>query len=288
MISVYIFVFIVALSSTPGLRSKNLDKYAANPSIPERESSLLVIVPGHGSYTRWAIVNASLQSLRKSCNSSKVKFHCTIYAYNQTYTPHLQKINSRENLCDIVESDGFWTHHMLKADVTDHTHIAVLMDDVNTTAVSIPRAIAVMNRYKFDAATVAIKDWHNRFMWPKQNPKCVAHEVNFADVLFMVFTANAWACWQSLIDVDSNDMGWGYDLVFKDRCNVRIGVLDKEIGTHELGHGIKARSYDNKKASLQLLDYIKSIHNLTSRRDARNFVNDQLKHGLVYSPCLTG
>ena len=61
---------------------------------------------------------------------------------------------------------------------------------------------------------------------------CVSHETGYTDILFTVFDAQAWRCWQSQIDLDMNPSGWGYDMTLVDMCDVKIGIMDDMVAIH--------------------------------------------------------
>jgi hypothetical protein len=249
-------------------------------NIPKSSWSILVVIPGHGIADRWPILSTSLASLKHSVGNTGVKFSCIIYSYSDNL--HLQQ----QNMCEIVDSQGLWTHHMMKVNSSSFTHVAVLMDDVDVTGVRLPSAIATMDYFKLDVASAAMKGWHYAHMHPRSD--CIAHAANFVDVLFTLFTADAWRCWQAQLDTSLNPTGWGYDLTLKHLCHVHIGVLDRHKGRH--GHiasgeaaasGMSTRSYNTTDANAQLLAWIGKVYNITNMRRRQRAITTQLQQAPV-------
>ena len=222
-------------------------------------SSVLLVVPGHGDSKRWHMLQLSIRALRKSVQHSFVNFKCVIYSYNPAYTPQLRT----KKLCTIVENRGYWTHHMSKVNATGYSHIVVMMDDVNAVRVNLPRAIRTMNRFGFDVASAGMEQCYYSHM--RFNSSCLGHAVNFVDVLFTVFTARMWDCWVRQIDLDVNPIGWGYDLTMRDLCHSKAGVLDKEIARHGHGKVHGDRTYDTDMAMQQIRQWVGKIYNISNR-----------------------
>jgi hypothetical protein len=244
----------------------------------EADLSILLVIPGHGLNRRWNMLESSVTHLRNSCIGHPIKFHCVIYSYNINYSLALMS----RNLCEVVESEGLWTHHMLKVKHRGYSHIALLMDDVNASNVSIPHSLSAMLRSKMNVVSAAMEGWHYKHMHSFP-PPCIVHEVNFIDMLFAIFTRKAWVCWVSIMDPLVNPSGWGYDLVFKRKCKVRLGVLDNQSARHGEGglpkeekFGYKTRTYNATVASSQMIAYMANIFQLPSNESVRSRVVSKL------------
>lgn len=244
------------------------------------ETSVLLVVPGHGQNRRWSMLEASLAKLKSHCLDYSITFHCDIYSYNPLYTADLKK----KTFCNVIENHGLWTHHMLKVKSSGYSHIALLMDDVNASNVSIPHAISAMSISRIHLASAAMNGWHYKHMHAFP-PPCLVHEVNFVDILFAIFTVQAWDCWISILDPNVNPSGWGYDLIFKRACRMRIGVLDREVARHGVGGyngeekaGTLTRTYNSTAALIEMRAYVGKMFRIKNETVQDHIVAKLQKH----------
>merc|ERR1719436_1559523 len=64
----------------------------------------------------------------------------------------------------------------------------------------------------------------------------------------MVFLPRSYRCWQDMIDLDSNPIGWGYDRLVHSVCSAKMGI-DDSVGTaHHMG---TSSSYNRSIAQVE-------------------------------------
>ena len=217
-----------------------------------RASELAVVVPGLGDAIRIPVLQKSLKGL-----STEQRISCIVYVWDKSL---MDEATERLDECTVIYSEGLWTHHMVRVDETvlgNATHIAILIDDIDVSSVNSTSFLSTMSRAGYDAASAAVPGWHYDSIQPRK--ECKSHRTDFADVLFLVYTREAWRCWRQQIDLNINEFGWGYDVTFADKCNVTVGVIDDAIAVHHGGceHGGDCtRSYDGTKAGLQQMEWI--------------------------------
>lgn len=182
----------------------------------------------------------------------------------------LQEASDALQPCNIVFSEGLWTHHMLRVDESSlgstTTHVAVLMDDVNVTNIDTASFLATMIQAKYDVASAAIPGWHYDALQPRS--ECKSHRTDYSDVLFTVFTRQAWSCWKRQINAEQNEHGWGYDVLLAEKCGVNVGIIDSAIALHKgkcKQGGDCTRTYNKATASTQLWDW--NIHQTGARNE---------------------
>ena len=85
---------------------------------------------------------------------------------------------------------------------------------------------------------------------------CISHETAYTDILFTVFDAKTWACWQSLLDLDMNPFGWGHDMTVGDMCDAKIGVSDQVRAYH---NEVEERTYGEEEALEQMWNWVNHV-----------------------------
>ncbi len=96
-------------------------------------------------------------------------------------------------------------------------------------------------------------------------------------MLFTVFRAEAWRCWQEQIDLEVNQFGWGYDVTFARVCHAAVGVVDTEVVTHAAqcpAGGDCSRSYDKDKAMAHMWAWLQKSAGLRTQVQAEKMLFD--------------
>lgn len=245
-------------SSSEIVLSRNLwgDWNAINGQVWTTENSttseLVVVVPGLGDATRIPVLQKSLTGLLATTE----QVSCIVYVWNKTL---VDEATDKLKLCTVTYNEGLWTNHMLRANdsvIGNATHVAVLIDDIDVSAVNVSSFLSTIHQAGYDVASASIPGWHYKAMHPRA--ECKSHRTDFADVLFLVYTRQAWRCWQQQIDLTVNEFGWGYDVTFAEKCNVTVGIIDEAIARHQVdcaNGGDCTRSYNGAAASRQQMDW---------------------------------
>ena len=244
----------------------------------DTKTDLLVVVPGTGDPSRLPGLKKSLEALSLSAAANdNLSFQCLVFVWEETLVEQTKQ--SIPN-CTVEFNTGKWTHHMLKVPQPPSagpggdsaTHVAILVDDVDVSRVNISEFLSTMTEAGYGMASAAVPQWHYPAMHPRY--ECGSHRTDYADVLFVVFTVSTWQCWLAQINLEINDMGWGYDLTLATKCKVSVGVIDSAIASHKarcmLG-GDCDRSYDNGIAQNQLWRWIKFATRKKSTTRAKEF-----------------
>lgn len=220
-------------------------------------TSFDLVVPGHGEAHRTAPMIEAIKSIRKNMPSS-IRFQCEIYVYS--VRPNKQRL--KDSGCYTFFRRGLWTNFMKQVYVGS-TYVAIMMDDVTPVSLDIQTFLSSMKRHNLGmlSASIATK-WNWKVM--NQNESCLLRKVGYSDILFSVFTREAFLCWQNIIDLTINPSGWGYDVAFPKLCKVEIGVSDQHMILHSTGNPgekNKERSYDDQTAKTMLWRWLRhSLH----------------------------
>lgn len=254
----------------------NPTSISTSPPI-NNKASLTVIVPGFGNIDRLPTMTKSIKTIQGWFSAEEgYGFHCIIYVYKDEVI-----FEAKRNLpfCEVHYSVGLWTHHMSKVPsppTSDTTHVAMLMDDIDIYTHSSNNIISLLNQmsklnYNVMAAAAPNHRVYNESMHPRK--ECVSHETGFSDVLFTVYDAQAWACWQSQIDLDMNPSGWGYDLTFSDVCGVKVGVMDDFVLVHDDPF---ERTYELTSALEEMHNYIDHVAEVYEKKHNKTLPNYEL------------
>ena len=259
-----------------GILRKNDDlfpSFSVKTSDHHWQTVVEIIVPGFGDLTRLGGLKKSLETLMMT---SGVLLGCQVYVYNSTI---LSIARDELSFCEVRLSLGRWTDHMKAVDefpvIARHTatHIAVLIDDIDTTEINFFRFIQLMKHSDFGVASASISQWHYSAMHERE--KCSTHQSDYTDILFTVFTIASWGCWVNLLRKSpENSFGWGFDIVLADQCNVSIGIIDEAKASHAGicdNGGDCTRSYNESLALSQLWQYIQKQTQASNENEARNF-----------------
>jgi hypothetical protein len=250
--------------------------------------SVLLAVPGHGNAERTPLLKASLEALHQSTASQNIPLHCIVYVWRmelvQSVTQELR------DLCTVEYSEGLWTHHLIKVgQFIDHyskdtttraafTHVAIMMDDMNTQTIDLPALLQSMQRAQLDVVSPAIPHWSNPSNFARSH--CLAHVTGHVDILFTVFTTTMYRCYQNQIDTAINEYGWGYDITLADVCRAAVGVIDHELAHHQPtcsnpdpAAGCELRTYDANVAAAQMWEWIRISMAFPTATEANTYKN---------------
>ena len=111
------------------------------------------------------------------------------------------------------------------------THVVVLMDDVLPLNIDVPTMLQVMEVHGLDVLSPSILphcNWANM----NQGRGHLLKRTQYADTLMVIFKRPAFECWKSLIDLERNRNGRGYDVAVGKLCNVSIAVSDQYLVVH--------------------------------------------------------
>ena len=232
--------------------------HVCNTFSSRRMQHLNIIVPGHGEASRTSTMLKTIRSIRSL--SSFLVVTCQIF----TYKPVLLHAP-----CVLTESLGnLWTDFMIQESIPSD-YVLLVMDDVLVQEDLYP-VLNLMTQYSLDVASYSVDDWH----WDIMNPRkdCLFRETRYTDMLATVFTRDAYQCWKQHINVHENHIGWGYDVMLKKNCDVRIAIMDTHTAIHTSGeHEGTHRTYDEGIAFEQMFTYLKN------RTLIRN-MSDLIKH----------
>jgi hypothetical protein len=152
---------------------------------------------------------------------------CNVFVWNDAIVKDVEK--SLQTMCSVQHNAGKWVDHMAASSDDDlsqtTSHVAVLMDDVDIQGIDVVSFLNTMNESGYDLASGSIDNWHYECMHSRE--VCRSHRTDYVDVLFAVFTAEAWLCWKNQFDLQINSYGWGYDVTFADQCKAKVGVVSK-------------------------------------------------------------
>ncbi len=238
------------------------------------DAVVLIVVPGTGDLRRLPALKKSLNNLVRGQGSRHVTCGCHVFVWNEST---VMKIREVLDFCLVTYHAGYWTHHMraIKSNPTvmgqNVTHVALLIDDIDASNVQLRRVVRIMRIAKYGMASAAFPQWHYSAM--HQREECSSHRSDYADVLFSTFTISTWRCWSEMLhSFTENKYGWGYDVLLADRCNVRVGIIDEQVGWHEgacINDGDCARSYPEDVAMKQLWKFIQDTTPASNEAEAR-------------------
>lgn len=214
--------------------------------------SVLVVVPGIGNMRNLENLFTSLSAIKDSLDKANYGFDCIVYVWKEEILNATS--NRLKHLCRAKFNKGMWTHHMKRTPSTNASHVAVLIDDIDASKVDVFRTLDLMERSGFDGASPASYD-RTSFDCMRRRDNCLSHRTDFVNFLFTIMKTWVWNCFQSHINVEMNDYGWGMDICFSDLCNASLGIIDNYTIFHP---NDATSSYDYKLADKQMRAYINS------------------------------
>eukprot|EP00930_Biecheleria_cincta_P083298 TRINITY_DN7289_c0_g2_i1.p1 TRINITY_DN7289_c0_g2~~TRINITY_DN7289_c0_g2_i1.p1 ORF type:complete len:753 (+),score=99.07 TRINITY_DN7289_c0_g2_i1:81-2339(+) len=217
-------------------------------------TSIKLVIPGHGQPSRTATMISSIEKFRLNVPTS-IEFTCEIYVWSQL----TEKAKLDASGCVVFYVKGLWTHFMKAVDPSSASYIAIMMDDVILENLDLQTYISSMEKHKLHVLSASVlPSWNWKSM--QRNSSCLLRETNYADILFAVFTREAFVCWQDLIDVNLNPHGWGYDVSFPTLCKASVGVSDQHSVVHSTGvpgEAGKERSYSDAAAKDSMWSWLR-------------------------------
>lgn len=223
--------------------------------------SIEIVVPGHGHPARTKTLLTSLLRLQHGFMS--YGFTCSVYLYINVSIP----LNMP---CTVhPPRPGTWVTFM-KLHRSTSSFIGILLDDV-LVDLNAQRLLNIVSSHA-NVVSPSISKWYHPVMRPmyathdgyrpsfRKHP-CV-RDTAYVDVLFTLFDAPAWRCWQNLLDPSKNPNGWGTDVVFAEACKVRIAVSDHDY----LFHTGKKTLYSTPRARTEMLSWLACRWNTTLKR----------------------
>lgn len=244
------------LADRRGARESMLLKTGRKRPILDFDSSVTwfkLVIPGHGQPGRTSGMISSIETIRLSVPTS-IEFTCEIYVWSEL----ADKAKLDATGCLTFYTAGLWTHFMKAVDPSSATYIAIMMDDVVPVNLDVQTYIGSMQTHNLDMLSASVlPSWNWKVM--RRNSSCHLRETNYVDILFSVFTREAFICWQDLIDLDANPQGWGYDVSFPKMCTANVGVSDQHSVMHSTGvpgEANKERSYSDSAAREALWKFL--------------------------------
>eukprot|EP00927_Polykrikos_kofoidii_P058059 TRINITY_DN52367_c0_g1_i1.p1 TRINITY_DN52367_c0_g1~~TRINITY_DN52367_c0_g1_i1.p1 ORF type:complete len:369 (-),score=27.70 TRINITY_DN52367_c0_g1_i1:154-1098(-) len=221
------------------------------PGLNYFEFGVAVIVPGFGNESRAPLVQANIAWLRQQ----RVPIECTIFVYKSEeefpLDPELYQP------CELVRHAGYWMQHIAAYNLakTRKQFILHLMDGIGVNpGADLWRMIAIMLQNELDMLSLSYRVSMQKWPIPgmSQNTSFeVGRLVDKVEFHFNVFTRASFACFQDLIDAESNPLGWGTPNVFPSVCHAKIGLSDS-MTFDKLSGG----AYDTGKALAQEKTYM--------------------------------
>lgn len=139
--------------------------------------------------------------------------------------------------------------------------VALLLDDVlltthggpaDASSFNIDRVLQVMQHNRLGVASLSLVDPPSDLYWKvmqrgwRGNVRGSGHRrpgagrlVEYVDLLFALFEAEAWTCFHSLLEPSVNTNGWGMDHLLHPVCQQRIGIIDEFAVQHLHGNGVQ-------------------------------------------------
>lgn len=241
----------------------------------------LVVVPGFGGdKRRYEIVAKNLKSLRESFSD----FDCIIYQWRKIEIDHerlrpcqiidvyAQKRRSMEKdqsnftatvnmVYDKAELEAeelavkrlwtFWMKIVREKAIAEHSHVMLMLDDVDITNVDIDKMLRVMAFNNVTIGAPSITGSEIPSMAP-ETKQAVGRRVTYIEMQLTVFTPEMYKCWQTLIDLQMNPYGWGMDQFLQSVCQPKQALIDNCGAAH---HRNKEAGYDRKAAGKAMQAY---------------------------------
>ena len=188
-----------------------------------------LLVPGHGAANRTANLLKNVCALRQQSPGLR----CTIAVYN-----HDLRLGDACD-CAIHRRPGTWVRFM-RTFRARSAHVLLMLDDVVLHAVNLADMLRRMREHHIDVLAPSIREWHHPIMRPRYRRHIVHRNILgetpifarrecrsrlrstvYVDMLFVLFTREAWECWRRNLD-EENQEGWGHDLLFWKSCRVKM------------------------------------------------------------------
>lgn len=230
------------------------------------QKSVFVVVPGIGNRKNLDGLSSSLSAIKQSLDKAQYDFDCIVYVWNKEILNVTR--NRLKDLCRAKFNKGMWAQHLERTLPRKATYVAVLLDDVDASKVDIIHTLDLMEKSRFDGASPSYFD---NFRAMRRRENCLSHRTDHLNIFLTIMTAKLWDCFQSLIDVKINNLGWGLDLLLSDFCNASLGVIDNATIFHQR----EKSSYNNRKAYIQLLNYVYNKTGLSNGGDYYKCVIEQ-------------
>ena len=154
----------------------------------------------------------------------------------------LSGLSSRCTLLDPPKDrfQWFWGGLLLRAASVvpqNTTHVMTLLDDVDISAVSIPRIMQTFDQYPAAVVSPRIQNASFDIMY-RHHPGVDVVSLDAIETYATVFSASAFDCFTKMIRLTAakfpqrSIVGWGYDRCFSGLCNGSSYVVQTEVAQH--------------------------------------------------------
>jgi len=220
--------------------------HVAASSPPASGESLMVLVPGLGERDRVYKVRSNLVWLRRQVMRVGIKVDCVIYVYKR-----LNLSRSEFSPCQLIHREGQFPKAIKRLPQkrwVRHAWVLLFFADHMAPALNVDLCtmIAAMTTYNLDVVSPSYDQSRPPVIVPGFGPhekhgvmkrhagEPVGRLTNFVEWNLSLLTPRAFQCLQQIIQLNINQFGWGYDLLFPKACRsrywfnrtLRIGVLD--------------------------------------------------------------
>lgn len=238
----------------------------------------LFVFPGFGGNSEWlGLMQKNLESLDNQIG----RFDCIVFQYktSELDPQHVKPCRIMNNHVDEGHLWTFWMKQVSKQDVESHSHVALLIEDVDISQVHVEKQLRIMTFYNatiscpaFDEPNKIPGHYHHHIM-EQYEAANVGRWVTYIDPQFMIFTPEKYTCWQDMIDLDVNPIGWGYDRLVHSVCDASMVILDHIGIGHHMGSD---SSYDTTNAQKQERAIISKYENLGYHAVANTHTGGQI------------
>jgi hypothetical protein len=243
----YIFAQVSSLRINQESTPKSWPDWRTGDKVP------LFVFPGFGGNKKWVdLIEKNLKSL----NSTLGSFDCVVYQYKTAEfdRERLKPCRIVDNHVDEGHLWTFWMKNVSQSDLESHSHLALLLEDVDISGVDVENLLRIMAYHSATIVSPALDEpaktqsglYHHPSMQPTNAE--VGRIVRYIDPQFTVFTLEAYKCWQNMFDLAINPIGWGYGRLVNSVCDAKMAVLDCVGIGHHMG---TKSSYDSSQAKNQ-------------------------------------